>query len=161
MGSVINCGFESGSQIDKLQNSGDGVSGLSLYLDLVRGLWYSTKDSDVSFISILSLFFQSLVSFEMAESEKGAWTNVDPSSTSSEVAAGQVEKQSPTNGIIQRLKGTKTDPDELGRQLFEESQQYDEAQLERDAVKVRRKLDFLLLPMVPLPPVNFPDPTFS
>lgn len=83
----------------------------------------------------------------MAESEKGAWTNVDPHSPASD-AAGQIEDQRKTGGLLQRLKGTKVDPDELGRRLFEESQQFDEAQLERDAVKVRRKLDFLLLPMV-------------
>ncbi|KAF2167326.1 hypothetical protein M409DRAFT_53930 [Zasmidium cellare ATCC 36951] len=85
----------------------------------------------------------------MQETEKGPWTNVDPSSPASDIAVGQVEEQSKVKGMIQRLKGPKIDPDELGRQLFEESQQYDEAQLERDAVKVRRKLDFLLLPMVP------------
>lgn len=84
----------------------------------------------------------------MQETEKGPLTNVDPSSPPSDVAIGQVEEQSKIKGLVERLKGTKTDPDELGRQLFEEPQQYDEAQLERDAVKVRRKLGFLLLPMV-------------
>lgn len=32
--------------------------------------------------------------------------------------------------------------------LYEQSHQYDQAQLERDAIKVRRKLDFIVLPMV-------------
>lgn len=41
--------------------------------------------------------------------------------------------------------GEKSD---IGYDLFQESHQYDEAQLERDAVKVRRKLDFMVLPMV-------------
>ncbi|KAK4500651.1 hypothetical protein PRZ48_008840 [Zasmidium cellare] len=68
--------------------------------------------------------------------EKGPLANVDPSSPASDIAIGQVEEQSKTKGLIQRLNGTQHDPDELGRQLFEESQQYDEAQLERDAVKM-------------------------
>jgi hypothetical protein len=37
---------------------------------------------------------------------------------------------------------------DVGRRYFELSLQYDQAQLERDAVKVRRKLDFIVLPMV-------------
>jgi hypothetical protein len=37
---------------------------------------------------------------------------------------------------------------DIGLGLFQQSHQYDTAQLELDAVKVRRKLDFLLLPMV-------------
>lgn len=39
---------------------------------------------------------------------------------------------------------------DIGFELFEQSHQYDYAQLEIDAVKVRRKLDFILLPMVRL-----------
>jgi hypothetical protein len=35
-----------------------------------------------------------------------------------------------------------------GRELFERSLQYDSAQLERDSIKVRRKLDFIVLPMM-------------
>jgi len=38
--------------------------------------------------------------------------------------------------------------DDMGRVLFEQSLQYDTAQLELDGVKVRRKLDFIVLPMV-------------
>lgn len=37
---------------------------------------------------------------------------------------------------------------DIGYDLFQQSQQYDTAQLEIDAVKVRRKLDFIVLPMV-------------
>lgn len=37
---------------------------------------------------------------------------------------------------------------DIGLGLFQQSHQYDTAQLELDAVKVRRKLDFILLPMV-------------
>lgn len=37
---------------------------------------------------------------------------------------------------------------DIGLALFQQSQQYDTAQLEIDAIKVRRKLDFIVLPMV-------------
>lgn len=37
---------------------------------------------------------------------------------------------------------------DVARRYFELSLQYDQAQLEKDAVKVRRKLDFMVLPMV-------------
>lgn len=37
---------------------------------------------------------------------------------------------------------------DIGYDLFEKSRQYDTVQLEIDAVKVRRKLDFIVLPMV-------------
>lgn len=85
----------------------------------------------------------------MDKTEKALWSSgAEPTSPASDVAIGQTEELGRLKGLIQRLKGTDHDPDELGRQLFEESQHYDEVQLERDAVKVRRKLDFLLLPMV-------------
>ena len=51
-------------------------------------------------------------------------------------------------GLMSRLKGQKTDLNELGKAYFQQSLQYDEAQLARDAVKVRRKLDFYVLPLV-------------
>ncbi|KKY24387.1 putative mfs allantoate [Phaeomoniella chlamydospora] len=38
---------------------------------------------------------------------------------------------------------------DIGLGLFEQSRQYDPAQLEQDAIKVRRKLDFIVLPMQP------------
>jgi len=37
---------------------------------------------------------------------------------------------------------------DIGYDLFQQSHQYDLAQLERDGVRVRRKLDFIVLPMV-------------
>ena len=37
---------------------------------------------------------------------------------------------------------------DLGRALYEKSLQYDEAQLQRDSIKVRRKLDWMVLPMM-------------
>ncbi|KUJ19341.1 MFS allantoate transporter [Mollisia scopiformis] len=37
---------------------------------------------------------------------------------------------------------------DIGFDLFQQSHQYDPAQLERDAIKVRRKLDFIVLPMM-------------
>lgn len=50
--------------------------------------------------------------------------------------------------IFHRFTHHKNDLDELGRDVLQQSLQYDTAQLERDAVKVRRKLDFIVLPMV-------------
>jgi hypothetical protein len=49
---------------------------------------------------------------------------------------------------IQRLMHRKNDLNELGKEMLQQSLQYDQAQLEVDAIKVRRKLDFLVLPMV-------------
>lgn len=54
----------------------------------------------------------------------------------------------PKQNALQRLLHRQNDPNELGKHMLEQSLQYDQAQLEMDAVKVRRKLDFLVLPMV-------------
>ena len=51
-------------------------------------------------------------------------------------------------GLVDRLKGNRIDLNELGREYFQRSLQYDEEQLKRDSVKVRRKLDFIVLPIV-------------
>ena len=51
-------------------------------------------------------------------------------------------------GWLERLGGQKIDLNELGKEYFQQSLQYDQAQLERDSVKVRRKLDFYVLPLV-------------
>ncbi|KAL1897878.1 hypothetical protein Sste5346_003730 [Sporothrix stenoceras] len=51
-------------------------------------------------------------------------------------------------GFLNRLKGQRLDLNELGKEYFQQSQQYDEEQLKRDSVKVRRKLDFIVLPMM-------------
>jgi hypothetical protein len=47
-----------------------------------------------------------------------------------------------------RLAGRTNDPNELGKELLQKALEFDEAQLERDAIKVRRKLDFIVVPMV-------------
>lgn len=49
---------------------------------------------------------------------------------------------------LDRIKGQNIDLNEVGKEYFQQSLQYDEAQLERDSVKVCRKLDFYVLPMV-------------
>ena len=64
--------------------------------------------------------------------------------SSPETEIGQVKSTS----IFDRLKLQKIDLNEVGKELFEQSLQYDQDQLERDSIKVRRKLDFLVLPMV-------------
>ncbi|KAJ5611395.1 MFS transporter [Penicillium lagena] len=50
-------------------------------------------------------------------------------------------------GLLARLKGRKVDLNILGKEYYQKSLQYDEPQLQRDSVKVGRKLDFLVLPM--------------
>jgi hypothetical protein len=47
-----------------------------------------------------------------------------------------------------RLIHRKNDLNLLGKEMLQQSLQYDQAQLEADSVKVKRKLDFLVLPMV-------------
>ncbi|USW58155.1 Putative major facilitator superfamily, MFS transporter superfamily [Septoria linicola] len=81
----------------------------------------------------------------MAISEKPIEASSSP--VSDDVALGHVEDLQ-RRTLLQRLKGRTQDPDELGRQLLEKSQDYSQAELERDAVRVRRKLDFLILPMM-------------
>jgi hypothetical protein len=54
---------------------------------------------------------------------------------------------------LRRLGGRNQDLNEVGKDYFQQSLQYDPAQLERDAVKVRRKLDFYVLPMVRMSPI--------
>jgi hypothetical protein len=51
-------------------------------------------------------------------------------------------------GWLRRLGGRNQNLNEVGKDYFQQSLQYDPAQLERDAVKVCRKLDFYVLPMV-------------
>lgn len=54
------------------------------------------------------------------------------------------------------VKDLGADHTDIAFDLFQQSHQYDPAQLEIDAVKVRRKLDFIVLPMVPFlsPPLR-------
>lgn len=51
-------------------------------------------------------------------------------------------------GDTVEVPGKNGDQLDIGFGLFQQSHQYNTAQLERDAVKVRRKLDFIVLPMV-------------
>ena len=46
------------------------------------------------------------------------------------------------------VNGEQQDPDSIGRELFAKSAQYPEAQLEHDAIRVRWKLDLMILPMM-------------
>ncbi|KAK5452970.1 hypothetical protein LTS15_007119 [Exophiala xenobiotica] len=65
------------------------------------------------------------------------------------VEAAQMEATPKAGRITGLLKGTTVnDLDVLGRDMLQKALEYDEAQLERDAVKVRKKLDFLVLPMM-------------
>ena len=53
--------------------------------------------------------------------------------------------------------------DDTGRALYEQALTYDAEQLERDAKKVKRKLDFIVLPIVSptssiISPHHTPDP---
>ena len=82
----------------------------------------------------------------MADTEKRAEAVAITSPDSpTEVAPGSLRQR---NKLISALKGKVIDPDEYGRQLLEQALQYDEAQLERDAIKVRRKIDFMILPLM-------------
>ncbi|KAH8893595.1 MFS transporter [Thozetella sp. PMI_491] len=67
--------------------------------------------------------------------------------TGPDIEPGISEVQEKKN-VFYRLTHHKNDLDELGRDMLQQSLQYDTAQLERDAVKVRRKLDFIILPMM-------------
>lgn len=60
-------------------------------------------------------------------------------------------KDGKLKGTFRKIShGQNNNLNDLGRDLLEKSLEYDEAQLERDAVKVRRRLDFYVLPMVGL-----------
>lgn len=67
-----------------------------------------------------------------------------------------INPETDVKGETELIKGG-GDSDNIGLELFKESLQYDTAQLERDAVKVRRKLDFIVLPMVKSSPISFPS----
>lgn len=83
----------------------------------------------------------------MADIEKTP--SVTAGSPTGETGVGLSEsiQQTRKGALLQRLQGRQNDPNELGRELFEKSQHYDEYQLQADAKRVRRKLDLLLLPM--------------
>lgn len=54
----------------------------------------------------------------------------------------------PKKNILGDLIHRRNDPNQLGKDMLQQSLQYDRAQLEADAIKVRWKLDLLVLPMV-------------
>lgn len=66
------------------------------------------------------------------------------------VTTPPVETDPPKTGkLINLVKGTTVnDPNVLGRELLQKALEFDEAQLERDSIKVRRKLDWMVIPMV-------------
>jgi hypothetical protein len=79
----------------------------------------------------------------MADVEKTPAQVTGPSTTVEE------EPRQQKGGLLEFFKGTTlNDPNVLGRDLLEKALEFDEAQLERDGVKVRRKLDFIVLPMM-------------
>ena len=88
----------------------------------------------------------------MAYMEKAAVKDTGSPPHDNPVGGSQDVERGMQTGIIQRLRANRNDPNEIGRDLFEQSQQYDEAQLERDALRVRRKIDLLVLPMCILLP---------
>lgn len=81
----------------------------------------------------------------MADVEKKAEAVAIASPASLDITGGSTRKR---NKLVSILKGHVADPNEYGKELFEQALQYDEAQLKRDAVKVRRKIDFLILPLM-------------
>jgi len=81
----------------------------------------------------------------MANIEEKAEAVTSTSSMPPDVGGSTTRRK---NKLINALKGRVTDPNEYGKELFEQALQYDEAQLERDAVKVKRKIDFLILPLM-------------
>lgn len=50
--------------------------------------------------------------------------------------------------LLSFLSERKNDPNVLGKELLKKALEYDPEQLERDAIKVRRKLDVIVIPMV-------------
>ncbi|KAI1495497.1 MFS transporter [Biscogniauxia marginata] len=66
--------------------------------------------------------------------------------TNAELGVGSVS--SSKHNAFQRLLHRRNDLDLLGKEMLQQSLQYDQAQLEADAIKVRRKLDFIVLPMM-------------
>lgn len=89
----------------------------------------------------------------MADPEKHPSSGDEHSPPSSHSSAiGSHDNISKPTSFLGKLwstvQGSPQDPDAIGRELFEQSTQYDPDQLAQDAARVRRKLDFLLLPMM-------------
>lgn len=79
----------------------------------------------------------------------------ETAATSSADHALGTSKDVEKGGFLARIKGQRVDLNELGKEYFRQSQQYDEEQLKRDSIKVRRKLDFIVLPLVSICPPCF------
>lgn len=74
------------------------------------------------------------------EEKSGPKTGIpDKMSIEGEVAEVQTHEETNLKSVAEK---------DIGFDLFPKSLQYDTAQLEIDAVKVRRKLDFIVLPMM-------------
>ncbi|KAI8963198.1 hypothetical protein F5Y11DRAFT_320163 [Daldinia sp. FL1419] len=54
----------------------------------------------------------------------------------------------PKNGVLGGLVHRRNDLNQLGKDMLQQSLRYDRAQLQAHAIKVRWKLDLLVLPMV-------------
>lgn len=68
---------------------------------------------------------------------------------SAQVTGPSVEVESTTTSrILNFSNGQINDPNVLGKDLLQKALEFDQAQLEQDAVKVRRKLDWIVIPMV-------------
>jgi hypothetical protein len=83
----------------------------------------------------------------------GFGTTVSPTSSEKGKMNSDIENGSEPQSAFSLWfygKRGRTDSD-IGLDLYQESLQYDPAQLEKDAAKVKRKLDFIVLPMVILP----------
>lgn len=64
------------------------------------------------------------------------------------VEVGTTTVASKTQRLLAFLNEEKNDPNILGKELLQKALEFDPEQLERDSIKVRRKLDFIVIPMV-------------
>lgn len=83
----------------------------------------------------------------MADIEKAPVQAAEP-----EVELGTTSTLSKSQRLLSFLSEEKNDPNILGKELLRKALEYDPEQLERDSIKVRRKLDFIVIPMVGSPP---------
>jgi hypothetical protein len=61
---------------------------------------------------------------------------------------GDAVRSKPSKTFVERRRAEIRDPNAVGKALLQRALEFDEAQLERDAVRVRRKLDLIVIPMV-------------
>ncbi|KIW41001.1 uncharacterized protein PV06_06598 [Exophiala oligosperma] len=72
-----------------------------------------------------------------------------PAQVSEPPAAAEPGTSTKISKVMGFVKGTTTnDLNVLGKDMLQKALEHDEAQLERDSIKVRRKLDFIVLPMM-------------